>query len=99
MAGKLIQAVPMLGTTDIAASVAFYRAKLDFSPVYRDDDTAVIKRDRVTLHLWRCDDPDNPANDACRMAVECIDALFEHCRKESIVHPNGSLARQAVGIA
>lgn len=45
----------------------------------------------MTLHLWLCDDSQLPANDACRVQVEDIVALFEHCRAKSIVQPNGPL--------
>lgn len=98
MAGKLVQAIPMLASTSIAASVAFYREKLGFAAVYEDEGTAVIQRDSVKLHLWRCDDSTIPADDACRMQVENFDALFEHCRAKSIVHPNGPLTLKPWGL-
>jgi catechol 2,3-dioxygenase-like lactoylglutathione lyase family enzyme len=87
----------MLAVADIAAGVAFY-GRLGFAEQYRDDDTAVLVRDAVTLHLWRCADRVIADNTACRMQVAGIDALYAECRAAGAVHPNGPLRLQPWGL-
>lgn len=95
-AARLVAAVPILAVADIAAGVAFY-ARLRFEEAYRDDDTAVLERDAVTLHLWRCVDRVIADNTACRMQVDGIDALYAECRAANAVHPNGALCAKPWG--
>ena len=98
MAARLTDAVPLLAVADIDRGVAFYREHLDFECVYADDDTAVLARDDVTLHLWRCADRVIAENTACRMQVEDIDEWYAHCRLQGVVHPNGPLALKPWGL-
>jgi catechol 2,3-dioxygenase-like lactoylglutathione lyase family enzyme len=89
-AAQLLAAIPMLAVADVRAGVAFY-SRLGFTPGYADDETAVLRRDAVTLMLWRCADRAIADNTACRMRVAGIDALYEECRAADAVHPNGAL--------
>ena len=87
---RLLAAIPILAVADIAAGVAFY-ARIGFAPDYESADYAVLLRDDVSLHLWRCGDRKIADNTACRMRVQGIDALFAECQTQGIVHPNGPL--------
>ena len=98
MTALLMKAVPMLAVADIERGVAFYRDHLNFECLHADDDTAVLLRDGVLLHLWRCADRRIADNTACRMQVDGIDELHAHCRTRGIVHPNGALAPKPWGL-
>ena len=98
MTSRLLSAVPLLAVADIDRGVAFWRDNLRFDAVYVDGDTAVLKRDDVSLHLWRCADRTIAQNTACRMQVDGIDQLYAHCRARDIVHPNGALALKPWGL-
>jgi catechol 2,3-dioxygenase-like lactoylglutathione lyase family enzyme len=77
----LLAVQPVLGSTDLARSIAFY-ARLGFTCVFRDSegDTryAAMERDRVELHLQWSDltsigpDLDRPTY---RFVVDDVDAL------------------------
>ena len=80
------QIVPVFSTTDIPATLAFYKDKLDFGclgtwqdpPVY-----AIVARDRRAIH-FRCADPPTPNPNKyadelldAYIYVEDVDALYE----------------------
>ena len=98
MSVRLTEAVPLLAVSDIERGVTFYGDQLGFNCVYADDETAVLERDDVTLHLWRCTDRAILENTACRMQVAGIDELYAQCQARSVVHPNGALALKPWGL-
>ena len=48
--------VPAFPVADIEQAAAFYQSKLSFSLAYQEEDFAIVSRDAVELHLWRCGD-------------------------------------------
>lgn len=55
---ELVFATPVLASLDIARTLDFYATKLGFRAVLGDrDDFAIVIRDSVELHFWRCEDP------------------------------------------
>ncbi len=91
---RLTAAIPLLAVADIARGVGFYQ-RIGFRSVFVADDYAVLARDDVSLHLWRCVDRVVADNTACRMRVEGIDALYEECHAAGALHPDGDLRRTA----
>ncbi len=82
----LVAATPVLASLDIRKTVDFYTSKLGFTEKY-----AVTLRDRIELHFWYCTDPGIPKMTSCRIEVDGIDALYEKCQREGVVHPNAPL--------
>lgn len=91
---RLTAAIPLLAVADVARGVAFYQ-RIGFRSLFVADDYAVLARDEVNLHLWRCPDRIVADNTACRIRVEGIDALYAECRAAGALHPAGDLQRTA----
>jgi catechol 2,3-dioxygenase-like lactoylglutathione lyase family enzyme len=89
---RLVRAVPVLASLDIARSVAFACGKLGFETVSCEPGVyGVVRRDAVVLHFWPCDDRRIAEATACRIEVDDVDALHAACAPHRIVHPNGPL--------
>tara|TARA_R100000005_G_scaffold96605_1_gene85054 strand:+ start:1227 stop:1610 length:384 start_codon:yes stop_codon:yes gene_type:complete len=88
----LVAATPVLASLDIRKTVDFYTSKLGFTEIYAAaNEYAVTLRDRIELHFWYCTDPGIPKMTSCRIEVDGIDALYEKCQREGVVHPNAPL--------
>ena len=89
---NLQRGVPVLAFLDIFKTVAFYKEKLGFNKQgFVDDNYAVIARDNVELHFWKCDDRIHPENTSCYIYVEDVDSLYEELKAKDVIHPNGLL--------
>lgn len=96
---ELKNAIPVLPVIDIDHAVTFYEQKLGFCKTYQTGpDHAILKRDRVEIHLWRCDDKTLPRNTSCRINVIHIAQLYAEYQQCQIIHPNGSLATKPWGM-
>lgn len=74
---RLTRACPLLAAADPAAAAAWYRDRLGFRVVstYPDDGYAIVRRDDVELHFWRCDDRRIAENTSAYLRVDGIDGL------------------------
>jgi catechol 2,3-dioxygenase-like lactoylglutathione lyase family enzyme len=86
-----LAAHPVLSALDIDRTVHFYEQQFGFSATLRSEAVAVLVRDAVELHFWKCDDQNLPANTSCRIRVSDAEALYRHCKGKGLVHPSGSL--------
>lgn len=94
----LRRAVPVLASLDIFKTVAFYKDKMGFDKVgWKDKDYAVIGRDKVEIHFWKCNDKIHPENTSCYIYVEDVNGLYEELKPKGVVHPNGPLKNQPWG--
>lgn len=88
----MYRAVPVLASLNIEKSVRFYKEKLGFDKLrYQNDDYAVLGRDRIEIHFWKCRDKIHPENTSCYIKVKNIDDLYTEMKKQNVVHPNGKL--------
>jgi hypothetical protein len=71
---------PMLPSLDLGRTVAFYEQSLGFKRTLLNEEVAVLKRDRIELHFWKCEDEALPANSGCRIRVQGIERLHQQCR-------------------
>jgi len=95
----LQKGIPVLASLDIDKTVAFYKEKLGFDKLgYQDQNYAVIARDQVVLHFWKCNDPIHPQNTSCYIDVVEIDRLYEELKPKGVIHPNGPLKDQEYGM-
>lgn len=93
MSPTLTFTVPVLASLDIMKTVEFYQQQLGFQEVYaQPGEYAIVRRDEVSIHFWKCDDKNIPANTACRVSVNGIGDLYEELQPKGIIHPNGPLA-------
>lgn len=95
MAARLVAVHPVLMSSDVEASVGFYR-RLGFAETFRDRPVAptyaAVTRDAVTLHLqWHADASSDPGRDrpVYRFLCEDVDGLFEAFRAAGAVPEGG----------
>jgi catechol 2,3-dioxygenase-like lactoylglutathione lyase family enzyme len=87
-----VAAIPVLASLDIQRSVDFFASKLGFIILYvSQGEYGIVARGDVNIHFWGCNDPSIPSVTGCRVKVRNVDALYAHCTREGIVHPNGAL--------
>jgi catechol 2,3-dioxygenase-like lactoylglutathione lyase family enzyme len=85
---------PVIPARDVAAAIEFYVARLGFTESWRRGDpvdAAGIRRDDIDIHLFRCDDPKIAEWTGFRVRCTSLSSLYDTCRAEGIVHPNGPL--------
>lgn len=84
-------AIPILASLNAEATIDFYTSKLGFDFKANWDGYLIFSKDEITIHLWPTDDPELPKATGCYINVTEVDALFEACDKQGVVHPNGRL--------
>ena len=88
-------AVPVLASLNIDKTVDFYQTKLGFDRLgYKDKDYAVLCRDKIEIHFWKCNDKIHPENTSCYIRVHNVDGLHAEMKAAGVVHPNGPLTNQ-----
>lgn len=88
-------AVPVLASLNIDKTVEFYQKKLGFDRIgYKDKDYAVVARDKIEVHFWKCNSKLHPENTSCYIRVKAIERLYEEMKLAGVVHPNGPLRDQ-----
>lgn len=88
-------AVPVLASLNIDKTVEFYQTKLGFDRVgWKDKHYAVIARDKIEIHFWKCNDKIHPEHTSCYIRVKDVDGLYEEMNRAGVVHPNGKLKNQ-----
>ncbi len=98
MTSKLLKAVPVLPSLDLARSVQFFVSKLGFEEIHLAlGEYAIVNKDDIEVHFWACDDKKIPEVSGCRIETQNIAALYAHCEREAIVHPNGKLTEKPWG--
>ncbi|WP_394970321.1 bleomycin resistance protein [uncultured Croceitalea sp.] len=92
-------AIPVLASLNIDKTVTFYKEKLGFDKIgWKDKNYAVIGRDKVEIHFWKCNNKIHPENTSCYIQVEEVDELYEEMKIAGVVHPNGPLQNQPWGM-
>lgn len=95
----LQRAVPVLASLDIFKTVDFYQKKLGFDRVgWKDENYAVIGRDKIEIHFWKCKNKIFPENTSCYIHVNNVDGLYKEMMASGVVHPNGPLQDQPWGM-
>lgn len=95
----LKRAVPVLASLNIDKTVSFYQEKMGFDKIgWKDKNYAVIARDEVEVHFWKCNNKIYPENTSCYIHVEDVDGLYKEMKSAGVVHPNGPLKNQPWGM-
>lgn len=93
------EAAPVLASLNIADTVSFYSEKLGFRKAgWINENYAILGRDSIQLHFWKCDDPAIPKHTGCYLYVKGVDALYAEMKAKGVVHPNGPLKEQPWGM-
>jgi catechol 2,3-dioxygenase-like lactoylglutathione lyase family enzyme len=81
---KLLRAIPILPSLDLARTLEFCTSKLGMMAAGRYDDYLVVQRDGVRLHFWFCEDAKLPGTSSCYFIVEGIEGLFEELSQRAV---------------
>jgi len=95
---QLMKAMPVLASLDTAKTVAFYEGRLGFTHSYLDTNYAIVHRDGICIHFWKCTDKVFPENTSCYVDAVGIEGLYAEMKAAGVVHPNGSLTDQPWGM-
>jgi catechol 2,3-dioxygenase-like lactoylglutathione lyase family enzyme len=95
---EFISAVPIIPARNIEASAAWYRDRLGFEVFHVEREYGIVGRGETWIHFWGPSGiaPEN-SDTMIRIGVRGIEALYEHCRAEGIVHPNAPLEEKPWG--
>jgi catechol 2,3-dioxygenase-like lactoylglutathione lyase family enzyme len=95
---EFISAVPIIPARDIEASAAWYRDRLGFEIFHTEREYGIVGRGETWIHFWGPSGISPEKSDTMiRVGVRGIDALYEHCQSEGIVHPNAPLEEKPWG--
>ena len=95
----LQRAIPVLASLNIHKTVQFYKQKMDFDKIgSKDEDYAVISRNKVEIHFWKCNDKIHPENTSCHVHVLDVDTLYTKMKNAGVFHSNGPLKIQPWGV-
>jgi len=72
---RITQLCPTLPAADPAASAAWYRDLLGFAVKSTMDDYAIVGRDEVEIHFWRCADKAIAEATSAYVRADDLDAL------------------------
>jgi len=84
-------AVPILASLDANETIQFYTEKLGFTLRNNWDGYVIFDRDKISIHLWPCNNVEIAKNTACYINVTEVDALYAEFNEKGIIHPNGHL--------
>ena len=98
MEKRLRKSDPVLASLNMDATVEFYTEILGFRAGWHDENYAILARDDIAIHFWKCDNKIHPENTSCYVYVDGVDDLFEEMKVAGVVHPKGSLKDQPWGM-
>ena len=86
-------AIPVLASLDLEETLAFYN-RLGFPTAgHFPPNYAIVRRDRMELHFWACEDRHIAENTGCYLRVSNVDAL--HAEFEKLDLTPGRMDRPA----
>ncbi len=93
----LLRSSPVLASLELNETIHFYTS-IGFEKIYLDSNYAIVKRDDILLHFWKCNDKIHPENTSCYIYVTEIDKLYDQIDSVNAIHPNGKLHDTEYGI-
>lgn len=96
---QLRQAIPVLAALNIEKTVNLYKEKPDFDKIgWTDNHYAVMGRDKIEIHFWKCNNKFHPKHPSCYIPVTGVEKRYTEMGQVGVVHPNGSLKTQPWGM-
>ena len=72
---QMTLACPILPARDVGMTAGWYRDKLGFRVGLHAGDYAIVQRDGIELHFWKCDDRRIAENTSAYIRVDDVDGL------------------------
>ena len=85
---QLLHVTPVLPSSDIERDLKWYQEKAGFEVIFNDKMYAVIRREKIYVHLqWHADTEDDPllGGSVIRILVDKIEPIFEEFVKRGTV--------------
>ena len=93
----LLKSCPVLASLNLDETIHFYQS-FGFSQSYLDANYAIVERDGIAIHFWKCKDKIHPQHTSCYIYVNEIDQLLKEIESIGAVHPNGKIHNTDYGI-
>lgn len=77
-------AIPVLASLDLKESVEFYTQFLGFDGEVIGDNYAIVKREAIEIHFWKCDDRKIAENTSCYVRVKDVDKYWHAFAKAGL---------------
>ncbi|MCJ7466796.1 MAG: hypothetical protein MUO53_08895 [Maribacter sp.] len=84
----LQKAIPVLASLDIAKTDPFHQKKMGFKMVWKNQEYAILDRDKIVIYFWKCLDKIQPVNTGCYVKVQTNASLSHAMPANNVVHPN-----------
>ena len=95
--GRLTNAIPVLPSSDLDATIEYYRTKLGFDGTTYGT-YLVTWRDEIQLHFAWSDDHDVARAPMCRIGVQNIDELHAEFGRSGVLGRGGELTAEPWGM-
>lgn len=95
---ELMNTVPVLPVDDVSKSVAFYRDRLGFTPVFELGPYAGVQRGSIEIHLDGGEPNPYAGATCCRINVTGVDALYAEIEPKGVVKADETLATMPHGM-
>jgi hypothetical protein len=95
--GRLTKATPVLPSSDLEATLAYYRTKLGFEGTIHGS-YLIMGRDDVALHFALSDDHDVAKAPMCRLHVQGIDELHAEFGRAGALGRGGEMTTEPWGM-
>lgn len=82
-AGLIQTTVPILPALDLDETLVFYR-QLGFAVCHRGEEYAIVDRDEMALHFWKCDNREIPENSSCYIHSSDLKALHAEFKSSGV---------------
>ena len=84
---------PILPANDVLETMRWYELKLGFRRrfLYTEPPYGVVTRDGAEIHFTHFKVDPRKNHTACYLRVQNIEALYQACRSQALVHPNAPL--------
>ena len=92
----LKSAIPTLASRDLERTRRFYENNLGFRTVYCQGNMAIVARDNIEIHFWKCEE-DCTSEEGCRINVENIEPYYHEIEPKGILHKFGKLEAKPWG--
>jgi len=93
---RLLSAIPTMASPNLNRTCDFYESKLGFTTGLCQDDMAIVYRDSIELHFWKCE-PDYTSEEGCRINVKNIEVIYDEIEPMGILHKLGKLEEKPWG--
>lgn len=84
-----VEVLPILPSLDFQQTRDFYAGRLGFEVSDKGGEYLVVRRGRLELHFWQCEDPTLCENSSVFFRLDAFHALFDDFRRRGVEPVSG----------